>query len=129
MRIVNQQLLKEFRYVARCEFCKRPSQGCDPHHLRCKGMGGGSRLDVRCNLIALDRLCHSEFHAGNIAYYDLLAIVAAREGVNQRDIEAVVNLILRLPKDCRPWQLDQEREQLNIASQLLLDRTLKETTR
>lgn len=129
MIIKNPRLLREFRRAVRCEHCKRPMlYGCDPHHHKPKGMGGGSCLDIRINLISLCRECHDDVGQG-IPECTILLLIAVREGALQDDIDAVRNLILRLPKDARPWQLDREREGLNVAQQKLLDRTLKETTR
>jgi len=66
-------------------------------------MGGGGRLDIDLNLIALggefDCNCHGEHHAGNQPLRcDLLAIVAKREGCLQTDIERTIHAIRRLPK-------------------------------
>lgn len=62
-------------------------------------MGGGYRLDVRLNLVSLCRACHQEHHAGHRPLYvDLLALVAAREGVQQGDVERVVTELRNAPK-------------------------------
>lgn len=97
MKIVNESLLDEFRNALRCEWCKKPAK-CDPHHVFAKGMGGGGRLDVRVNLVALCRVCHTLTHAGEIARYDLLAIIAVREGMLQDKIEEEVWRLRRLKK-------------------------------
>ena len=61
-------------------------------------MGGGGRLDVRVNLVALCRACHGLVHAGHVQRLDLLAVVSAREGVLQSDIEAAIWALRRAPK-------------------------------
>lgn len=80
MRVVDDDLLAEFRRSPRCEACgtKTPS-GADPHHYFARGMGGGQRLDVRTNLVALCRLCHTQAHAGQIRRETILDIIARRE--------------------------------------------------
>ena len=99
MKVVNEDLLDEFRAPGRCEWCTDYCpDGRDPHHLWARGMGGGGRLDIRENLISLCRVCHSLFHAGHIGRYDLLAIVAHREGKQQYQIEHAVYAARRAMK-------------------------------
>lgn len=99
MRIVDETLLDVFRQSPRCEWCRLLTPtGCDPHHIHAKGFGGGGRLDVAINLIALCRECHTLVHGGFILRRCLLAIVAQREGRLQDDIEAEIMLLRRLPK-------------------------------
>jgi HNH endonuclease len=89
MRIEDKGLLREFGLKKRCEFCHQPPRRgtlLDAHHLFARGMGGGGRLDIRVNLVALCRSCHTDTHAGHIIRAALLAIVAQREGVMQDDI-------------------------------------------
>ncbi len=84
MRIVDEELLEKFRSKTTCEWCKKLFlSGLDPHHVHSKGAG---RLDIQWNLIALCRRCHSDVHDGRILRDDLLAVVAAREGVLQDEI-------------------------------------------
>lgn len=53
--------------------------------------------------------CHRESHAGKWPRTeDLRKIVARRERTTPEAIEEAIHLILRLPKDCRPWQLEAE---------------------
>ena len=63
-------------------------------------------MDISINLAALCDYCHADYHNGKIARFDLLAIVAVREKVNQHDIEAVVHFLRRLPK--RPTVVEIE---------------------
>lgn len=100
MKILDPDLLAEFRNAVRCEWCRRPNgDGLDPHHLYGRGMGGGNRLDIRLNLLSLCRVCHQEFHDGQIPRFSLLAIVAFRENMLQDRIEEIIHRIRRLPKD------------------------------
>jgi hypothetical protein len=98
MRIINESLLAEFRTVGKCEACGRKVYPLDPDHYRCKGIGGGSRLDIRINLAALCRLCHSHLQEGAEGRRKVLEIIARRERCRPVDIEAVIDLLLRLPK-------------------------------
>jgi hypothetical protein len=61
-------------------------------------MGGGGRLDIRINLLALCWQCHNEVHAGHIQRCDLLAIVAARENCLQADIVSEIARLRRAQK-------------------------------
>ena len=54
--IINNVLLDWFRRRT-CELCGDRGFS-DPHHLRGRGLGGGSRYDVSYNLISLCRKCH-----------------------------------------------------------------------
>lgn len=74
--------------------------------MRSKGAG---RLDIEINLFSLCRVCHAENHCGHRpTNKELRAIVARRERTTPEAIEDAVHLILRLPKDCRLWQLEAE---------------------
>lgn len=98
MRIIDQALLAEFRAAPRCSWCGQATpDGCQPHHLWARGMGGAGRLDVRCNLIALCARCHREVHDGHILRIDLLAVVAVREDLRQDQIEAEIHRLRRAP--------------------------------
>lgn len=59
-----------------CEYCGgRPPEGCQVHHIKSRGSGGG---DVDGNLISLCAACHTATHAGRISRSRLRAIVATR---------------------------------------------------
>ena len=105
MTVDDADLLDEFRRKPRCEWCNaRSRHGLDPHHVFARGMGGGGRLDVRINLVSLCRTCHGEVHGGRIMRRDLLAIVAAREGMLQDDVEREIYRLRRLPKGATEWR-------------------------
>ena len=100
MKIINEALLDEFRTAQRCEWCGRPTPGgCDPHHVFARGRSDGFRLDVRTNLLALDRWCHDRAHRGNIARKQLLAIIAIREGRPAEEIELEIIRLRWAPKN------------------------------
>ncbi len=92
MIIRNDYLLEKFRRRLQCECCGKRGY-VEAHHLWTRGMGGGGRLDININLIALCRFCHSEFHAGHVARGELLHIVARRE---HRTVDGITQEILRL---------------------------------
>lgn len=84
MKVINEELLSQFRNAPKCSWCGAANRGdIHPHHLLARGMGGGGRLDVRENLIALCAKCHHEVHVGHIQRCDLEAVIAAREGFLQ----------------------------------------------
>lgn len=93
MKIVDELLLDQFRAAGHCELCGKWSPTRDPHHLARRGMGGGGRLDVRINIIALCWLCHLRVHDGVIPRKEIIRLVAAREGISP---EALVDEIHRL---------------------------------
>lgn len=100
MKIIDKKLLAEVRRCGECGWCKKPLRfAAEPHHLFSRGAG---RIDQPWNLIALggpwDCDCHGEFHRGHIRRYDLLTVVAQREGRSQDEIEEEVWRIRRLPK-------------------------------
>lgn len=87
MQIIDDDLLLDFRLSFRCEWCGRKGPVDCHHYWYRRGMGGGSRLDHPWNLVAICRSCHDDHHAGHRPLrIDLLAIVAAREGVTQDEI-------------------------------------------
>ena len=118
------ETLRAIKVIARCEWCKKKG-AVDPHHLFCRGIGGGSRLDVRINLIALDRNCHNLFHNGHILRADLLVVVAQRENCLQDDIEAVIGLLLRLPKEPRSERILDELKGMSKRSMEMACEILK----
>jgi len=102
MRIVNPELLDAFRWKMACEWCGARGTGFDPHHIYSRGW---CRLDVRINLLSLCRACHSAHHAGNRPLRcDLLAVVAAREGLLQDDIITELWRLYRAPKSIEAAQ-------------------------
>jgi len=104
MIYTSEETLDLFRGPGTCAFCLAKCRARQPHHIRPKGHGGGSRLDIRINLISLGHPlecpCHDGFHSRNSpTVAEFRQIVARRERCLQCEIELVVNLILRLPKN------------------------------
>lgn len=96
MTIKDERLLDIFRAMP-CEHCGYHT--AEPHHVYAKGMGGGGRLDVRVNLVALCRVCHSQHHNGNSPTRAvLLGIVAQREKTTTDAIQDEIYRLRRQPK-------------------------------
>ncbi len=100
MRIVDEALLETFRAKQKCEWCGRKVYRCEAAHVTGKGMGGWRRIDLAINVLGLCTQCHADHHNGNRPLAcDLLAVVAAREGMLQRDIEKEIYRLRRIPKN------------------------------
>jgi hypothetical protein len=108
MLIENKELRYAFRLTGFCEWCERRVP-VDPAHVFAVGSGGGGRLDVRINLVALCRICHTNAHNGaGPTFEQLLDIVAKREGIQAQDIVDVVHFLRRTPN--RPIALQREKQ-------------------
>lgn len=136
MKILNEKLLEEFRAPGRCEWCGKRCRVREPHHIYARGMGGAGRLDVRINLVALgstlafECTCHTDHHAGERPLRDeLLAVASAREGVLQRDAEAVIHYLVRLSRKDNDADRMRKAEGMNLAQRLLASVILKEYPR
>jgi hypothetical protein len=120
MKIKNERTLDKFRTPRSCENCFKPCKP-DPHHLWQKGLGGGGRIDLAINLIALCRVpCHMDLHAGLIERDTLLGIVARREGTSKSAIESVIDMIRRLPKDASQARIRDEIGTLDDEDAMIL---------
>lgn len=110
MKILDEALLDEFRTVGRCDVCGRSCLFREPHHIWARGMGGGGRLDVRINLLAVGQsrtyqcFCHGLIHNGAIKRDDLLLIVARREKTTPGAIRDEINRLRRLDREGREIQ-------------------------
>lgn len=103
MKIINDALLQEFRIKTECELCgRRTRQGLDPCHYLARGMGSSHRLDIRINLAAACRDCHSKQHSGQLPRRRLLAVIAAREKRTAEAIVAELWYLVGLPKASGP---------------------------
>ena len=101
MELKDENLLKEFREAWYCEWCHKSTRanGADPHHIMSRGAGWA---DVRPNLVALCRACHSLNHAGHRpTTQDLLEIAAKREGMTVGEIKELVWDTRRKPKEAK----------------------------
>lgn len=132
MRIDNEPLLRELRASPRCLWCRKTVRRIEVDHVFPRGRGSAFRLDIRVNLAPLcgafsgGEDCHQRKSDGHIAVFDLLAMIAQRERCLQDEIEAVIYLLRRLPKDARPWQVAREIADWSTGSRALLARTLAE---
>jgi len=113
VKIEDPALVREFRLMA-CELCGSRWDVVG-HHLLRKGMGGGSQIDHRWNMIALCKQHHDWIHSrgagGDVRVptkAQLWQIVAEREKQPAEDLEAVMRCLWRLPRGCRPWEFDRE---------------------
>ncbi len=97
MIVIDPDLLLAFRLKGRCEHCAR-SGPTDPHHLFGRGFGGGTRLDVRINLMALCSDCHRQYHDGHILRCTLIALVERRERLQPGTLEGLIYELRRRPK-------------------------------
>lgn len=99
MKVIDDAVLQAFRESGRCEYCLRATPGgCHPHHWYARGFGGGSRLDIRINLIALCWHCHRLVHDGHVPREELLEIIAKREGLEPEEVERRIFEKLRTKK-------------------------------
>lgn len=100
MKIISEAVLDRFRAVKKCQWCGREiNEGrAHPHHWRHRGMGGGSRLDIPENLIAVDWWCHQMMEARVIHPDAVLYVIALREKTTPDAIVDKINELLRTPK-------------------------------
>jgi len=99
MIVRSDKTLSLFRGPGPCAWCGRWHPRRHAAHVLARGAGGGSRLDVPLNLVSLCPDCHQGHHAGRRPLRcDLLALVAAREGLLQGDVEAELFRLRRAPK-------------------------------
>jgi hypothetical protein len=100
MIVIDEKLLKQFRTAGRCELCACWCVAREPHHVFARGIGGGTRLDVAINLLALGHKfgckCHRLAQAYTIPRHAQLCAVAVREG---QSVEAIVAEIYRLRRE------------------------------
>lgn len=93
MKIVDKKLLATYRGLQRCWWCGF-IKWTQAHHLVTKGMGGSRRADVRLNLASLCIDCHTAHHNGQRPLTaDLVAVVAAKNGVQQAEVEDAMRMI------------------------------------
>ncbi len=111
MTKTDEALLAEFSLLPACELCGRPREErerLDPNHILQRGAGGGSRLDLRENVVACcHEPCHMQYHDGRPgapSHGDqrdrFLSIAARREGFASGPVlHAHLLLLLRTPND------------------------------
>lgn len=136
MKILNEPLLATYRVAGPCEWCKRWCRVREPHHIRCRGHGGGGRLDVPVNLVALGSSqmmccsCHTDHHAmKEPTTEDLLAIACQREGILQDQAIELLDFLARCPKEMLGWQVTAAMDGMRGSAKALAKRTLAELRR
>ena len=106
MIVIDEDLLDQFRGPGNCERCGKWSFSRHPHHCYIKrGMGGGSRLDLRENIIGLCFMCHFDAEESPAANVVCEIDIAEREGTGVGDLFEWLYLVLRskrMPE--RPWR-------------------------
>lgn len=95
MKLVDEEALDQFRGPGLCEWCGKKTSNRDPHHIFSKGAG---RVDIKENIIALDRHCHTMVHSGAITRSQMLEIAAKREGTTP---EEITNEVYRIRRSVR----------------------------
>lgn len=98
MKIISEATLDLFRQKQRCEWCGCRVARCDPHHWKPRGIGGGSRLDIKENLIGLCRECHNRAESGDIPRSAILETIADREGMTPEQVQELIWEKLRTKK-------------------------------
>lgn len=125
--IIDKKLLLAVRKTGRCQWCGR-SGPTDAAHVFTRGMGGGSRLDIRINLVALCRQCHDDHHRGERPIdCDLLALSAATEGLTTQEARGVIWLLRAVPNRATESRIRETvgRFRLNLAQMAYVERLLK----
>lgn len=75
-----------------CEYCGTYiEKGNHIHHIHHRGSGGSNKKE---NLICLCSKCHTKVHVCNISRWDLINIVARREGKTPEDICEIIGLLI-----------------------------------
>jgi hypothetical protein len=111
----NEKLLDRFRGWRRDEVTGKMGW-CIPHHIISKGMGGGTRLDVAINLVAVTDQTHARIHAGFVKRKALLAIIGRRHGMTAANVLDRLHALVARPKHAIPTrkrtsQADRTRRQ------------------
>ena len=108
MKIVNPAAVARFHGLPACELCGQPAGagGTEAAHVFARAMGGSGQLDHPINLIGLGGgfsfcNCHGKHHNSGVTTEQLLAVVGKREGWEPAEIEEIVYLLRRTPKEFR----------------------------
>lgn len=85
-----------------CEYCGNASESIarHTHHIKSRG-SRGQNIEAIENKIVLCAECHTKAHAGNIGRWELIVIVAEREGKTPVQICEIIGLLAEkfLPQD------------------------------
>ena len=100
MKHIDEALLESFRNKRRCDLCGLPVYNVrpEPHHVYPKGMGSGSRVDIRENIMAVHWKCHRSIEDGNVHREVCWLIVALREKLTVEECKASVMRVINAPK-------------------------------
>lgn len=133
MTIIDKPLLRSMAMPGRCEWCGRHCKAREAHHLFCRGIGGGGRLDIRCNLVALGSsitmacTCHHDHHSiGDPSTDALLAVACQREGLLQGPVRELIDFLRRVPKELLRWQVAKAMDGMSGSGKALAKRFLRE---
>jgi hypothetical protein len=100
--VTSEETLALFRGPGPCELCRRWCRFREPHHIFARGQGGGARLDIPENLLALggpwECGCHTRAQLYVVPRAAQLAVAARREATTVEAIVELVQLILRTGK-------------------------------
>lgn len=107
MILRNDALLRAFQTPGPCEWCGKMCKQREAAHIFAKGMGGGHRLDIRINLLALglgawagraaECSCHWGHHNGKSpTRAQMLEVAAKREGTTPEAIEWAILILKRI---------------------------------
>jgi hypothetical protein len=111
----------------------------DPHHISKRGMGGGSTLDARWNLLGLCRECHGcvedarpikfgPYKGTCLRDADQYLIVSHREGIPlEVDLQLLAWWFDRLDKHASKLRIVKALDELGEGEQKLAMQTLAET--
>ena len=100
MLIKDESLLDTFRGPGICEMCRKWVTYRSPHHVVCRGIGGGSRCDIRENLISLcgpfvgGENCHDKAQRYADINRKCWPIIEKREKLNPGEAEGRVRAML-----------------------------------
>lgn len=136
MTIRDEVVLRSFRGPGPCAWCGVQAHTREAAHVVAKGMGGRP-LDVRINLVSLGIggwvgvravcNCHAQSHAGHEPTSEqLLEIAARREGTTPADAQAVLWMLVRLPKHPTAAEIRRELGGLTDGERTLAERVLRE---
>jgi hypothetical protein len=111
MKVISEAMLNRFRGPGLCECgCGQWSDNREAHHAFVKrGMGGGTRMDVKENLCGLRPLpCHYKAEHSQEFNRKIQERIAVREGRTVEEIRDWLNTITAAPKrgqiPPRPWE-------------------------
>ena len=132
MIIKNPSLLASCRSKGRCALCGKYCNRREGHHVLCRGMGGGSRLDVKIHLVCVGSTrtrecdCHSRIDTKE-GRERCLRIVADREKCQVEDIEEALWVLIRLDGKASKYRITELVRALPEAVRKIVQRELSES--